>query len=144
MQRVVKVTAAPTILVVDNDEFDQICFKRVWDSLRFSNPVAYAHDGLEALEKLRGENNQKKLGDPCIIFLDLDMPKMNGLEFLKLLRIDKALKHLKVYIYTGTIKDTDVKKADALGVEGFVLKEDIEGSLKEILQDSQITFQLVA
>jgi len=138
------VIAAPTILVVDNDEFDQICFKRVWRTLRFSNPVVYANDGIDALEKLRGEHGQTKIPHPCLIFLDLDMPNMNGIRFLETIRNDSELCDLKVYIYTGLPQDDEVKKADALGVSGFVLKDDIRGSLEEILEDRSISFQFVA
>lgn len=137
-------TVSPTILVVDNDEFDQICFKRVWQTLRFSNPVVYANDGIDALEKLRGEQGQKKIPQPCLIFLDLDMPNMNGISFLETIRNDSELSHLKVYIYTGIPQDDEVKKAYELGVSGFVLKDDIQGSLEEILEDQSISFQFVA
>ncbi len=133
-----------TVLVVENDEFDQICFQRAWEEMRHTNPLAYASDGLEALKMLRGTDDCQKIEKPCIIILDLDMPKMDGLTFLAELRKDPGLKDLQVFIYTTAITDSQIKQADKLGATGFILKSDIKGCLNEILDEMPIARQLVA
>jgi CheY-like chemotaxis protein len=65
------------ILLVEDDRVDMMTFKRSLNDLGIKNEVIHANNGEDALEYLRGEGNEQ----PCVIFLDLNMPRMSGLEF---------------------------------------------------------------
>jgi CheY-like chemotaxis protein len=77
----------------------------VFISPEIANPVSFAHDGIEALEMLRGTNGRPRLPRPYLILLDLNMPRMDGIEFLKELRKDEELKKSIVFIMTTSDAD---------------------------------------
>lgn len=71
---------------------------------------------------LKGENGKEKIESPRFIILDINMPKMNGLEFLKEIRNDKELKSLSVVVLTTSDRDKDKMEAYDLNVAGYILK----------------------
>ena len=71
------------ILLAEDDQIDQKAFLRAFDKLRIKNPVTVAKDGLEAWEILKGSNGKPPLGRPNLLILDINMPRMNGLELLE-------------------------------------------------------------
>ena len=83
-----------TFFIIDDDDVDYQAIERALSDIKIINPVARAKDGVEALEMLRGENGHNALEGPMMILLDLNMPKMGGLEFLKNINEDKALKEI--------------------------------------------------
>jgi CheY-like chemotaxis protein len=95
---------------------------RAFKAANISNPLYFAHDGIEALEMLRGTNGRPQLPRPYLILLDLNMPRMDGIEFLKELRKDEELKKSIVFIMTTSDADEDKAKAYDLGVAGYILK----------------------
>ena len=111
------------ILYIDDDEVDienaQREFKKLY---KFIN-IIIARDGVEALNKLYGINGESKLNPtPKVILLDLNMPKMNGVEFLNTLRADPYSKNISVYVLTGSY-DTESKLAmKDLNVAGYIIK----------------------
>ena len=86
-----------TLLVVDDDDIDAIALERALRKLRLLNTLHRARDGLEALTLLRSG----VISPPYIILLDLNMPRMNGLEFLEALRADPILTHAVVFGLTS-------------------------------------------
>jgi CheY-like chemotaxis protein len=78
------------ILLVDDDKIDDMTTKRVFRDIHVHNPVDVAGNGEEALEHLRA--NRENL--PCIILLDINMPRMNGIEFLRIIKGDRDLKRI--------------------------------------------------
>ena len=111
------------ILLVDDDEVDCMNVQRAFKKSSISNPLTTAHNGVEALDMLRGTNGVPKINPiPRIILLDINMPKMNGLEFLKELRNDPALNSLSVFIMTTSNDEQDKFEAYKLNVAGYVLK----------------------
>ena len=75
-----------TILLVEDDDIDAETVRRALEELKIGNPLRVARDGLEGLEILRGENGHEAIEKPYLILLDLNMPRMNGLEFLAAIR----------------------------------------------------------
>jgi len=112
-----------TILLVEDDRVDAMAIKRSFRDLKIANPVVEARNGIEALEWLRGENGREKLSSPCLILLDLNMPRMNGIEFLEVLRTDPALRRNIVFVMTTSAAEEDRMRAYEHNVAGYVLKQ---------------------
>jgi CheY-like chemotaxis protein len=113
---------AVSILVVDDDRVDTMAIRRSLRELKIANPVFAARDGIEALECLRGENGREKLRSPLLVLLDLNMPRMGGLEFLEELRADPMLHSTLVFVMTTSSAVEDRTRAYAKNVAGYVLK----------------------
>jgi len=111
-----------TILLVDDDKVDAMAVKRSFRALGIDNPVVEAHNGIEALQRLRGENGYEHVPSPYLILLDLNMPQMGGLEFLAELRGDPVLRRALVFVMTTSAADEDRMRAYEHNVAGFVLK----------------------
>ena len=109
------------LLHVEDDDLCLMGMQRAFKVAKFANPVSYAHDGIEALEILRGSNGRTRLPRPFLILLDLNMPRMNGLEFLQVIRTDEELKSSVVFILTTSAAVEDKVMAYTLGVEGYIL-----------------------
>ena len=112
------------ILLVEDDEVDIMNVKRAFKKNKISNPLFIARNGLEALAMLRGndENIQKLNPPPKVILLDLNMPKMGGLEFLHQIRNDPGLKSISVFVMTTSDEESDKVTAYNLNVAGYILK----------------------
>lgn len=110
------------ILLVEDDEIDIMNVQRSFKKDNIRNPLHIARNGVEALDMLKGRNREKLHPLPRIILLDLNMPKMNGLEFLKQLREDDELKQISVFIMTTSNEDSDKIEAFNLNVAGYILK----------------------
>jgi CheY-like chemotaxis protein len=107
------------ILLVEDDEVDVMNVRRAFERNNVSNPLFVAGNGLEALEMLRGNEIPK---ERRLILLDLNMPKMNGIEFLQALRADPELASLPVVVLTTSNDDQDKIDAYNLNVAGYLLK----------------------
>ena len=114
------------VLVVEDDEIDVESLKRLFNKRDIKNPVYYAKNGVEALEVMRGENNHAKVPRPYIVLLDINMPMMNGIEFLKEIRSDENLKDTVVFVLTTSPRDEDKATTYKLNVAGYFLKKDIK------------------
>jgi CheY-like chemotaxis protein len=110
------------ILLVDDDKVDVMAVKRAFRELKIANPVVVAGNGIEALERLRGHNGYEKVPPPCLVLLDLNMPRMGGLEFLEELRRDEALRGTLVFVMTTSSAEDDRARAYDKNVAGYVLK----------------------
>lgn len=110
------------ILLVEDDEVDVMNVKRAFQKNNLNNPIQHAGNGIEALDLLRGQNGQKQIELPRIILLDLNMPKMGGIEFLHELRKDEHLKNISVFVMTTSNEDKDKVDAYNLNVAGYILK----------------------
>lgn len=122
------------ILLVEDDELDVMGIRRALQKLRIVNPLIVANDGIEALEILQGSDCKKKLSRPFIILLDINMPRMNGIEFLDELRKDEDLKETQVFILTVSNQDDDIYRAYQQNVAGYILKSEPAESLRSALQ----------
>lgn len=106
------------ILLVEDDEVDVMNVKRAFTKNNIKNELFVAGNGVEALEMLR----TSIVPLPRIIILDINMPKMNGIEFLKILREDENLKNISVFVMTTSNEDSDKINAYNLNVAGYILK----------------------
>jgi len=106
------------ILLIEDDDVDVMTVKRAIRDLKVTNQLVSIGDGEEAIEYLRTESTTK----PCIILLDLNMPKMDGAEFLKIVKADKALKKIPIVILTTSNSDRDVIESFERGAAGYMVK----------------------
>jgi len=106
------------ILLVDDDRVDVMTTKRALKDINVTNPVYTAGNGEEALELLREGENEK----PGVILLDLNMPKMNGIEFLRVIKNDDSLKRIPVVVLTTSKEEEDKVESFSLGVAGYMIK----------------------
>jgi CheY-like chemotaxis protein len=107
------------ILLVEDDDVDVMNVRRAFQRAHVSNPLHVASNGLEALDLLRG--NTIPL-DRRLVLLDLNMPRMNGIEFLRAIRADEDLRSLPVVVLTTSNDERDKVDAYNLNVAGYLLK----------------------
>lgn len=107
------------VLVVEDDLVDVKNIQRAFEKGRIANPLFYAEDGLQGLETLRGDGMPR---ERRLVLLDINMPRMNGLEMLAELRKDPQLKATPVVVLTTSNDDRDRVEAYDLGVAGYLLK----------------------
>jgi CheY-like chemotaxis protein len=112
------------ILLVEDDEVDIMNVQRAFKKNNISNPLFCASNGLEALDMLRGKDGQPSVIPYYrrLILLDLNMPKMGGIEFLQQLRADPILQSIPVVVLTTSDQDCDRADAYKLNVAGYILK----------------------
>jgi CheY-like chemotaxis protein len=110
------------LLHVEDDDLCIMGLVRAFKSAKIANPISSAHDGIDALDMLRGTNGRERFPRPYLILLDLNMPRMGGVEFLEELRKDEDLKKSIVFIMTTSGADKDKINAYNLGVAGYILK----------------------
>jgi CheY-like chemotaxis protein len=110
------------ILLVEDDSLDIMDVERSLKKMNILHKLYVARNGKEALAMLRGQGADKITPPPSIIMLDINMPKMNGLEFLTELRQDEELKNIKVFIMTTSNQEEDRLAAADLGVSGYIVK----------------------
>ncbi|SNR40765.1 MULTISPECIES: response regulator [Hymenobacter] len=111
-----------TILLVEDDQMDVMNVQRELRKHNVNVPLHVARNGREALNMLRGENGQAKIPMPNVIMLDINMPRMNGLELLEILRADPEFVDLNVFITTTSDLESDRLKAQDLAVSGYIIK----------------------
>ena len=113
-----------TILLVEDNPMDVELTLEAFKDHELANQVSVANDGVEAMEYLRyeGKFEHREKGNPAVIFLDIKMPRMDGIEALKAIRSDDKLKFIPVVMLTSSREEKDLKKCYELGVNGYVVK----------------------
>jgi CheY-like chemotaxis protein len=110
------------ILLVEDDEVDAEAIVRAFRKQKIANPVTIVSDGIEALEVLRGTGENERLPRPYLILLDINMPRMNGIEFLQVLRQDQELERSIVFMLTTSNRDEDKLAAYDEQIAGYLVK----------------------
>jgi CheY-like chemotaxis protein len=105
------------ILLIEDDSIEVMKFNRVLNNLVLQHEIIEANNGEEALELLKEKNVQ-----PDIIVLDLNMPKLNGIEFLSILKNDAVLKYIPAIILTTSNNHKDMLECYKIGIAGYILK----------------------
>lgn len=118
-------------LIVDDDQVSVMKIQRAIKKAKLGNPVYIAGDGIEALEILRGDESHPRLAPPYIVTLDINMPRMDGHEFLREIRDDPMLKNVVVFVLTTSDSVKDIDAAYEQHVAGYILKENSEVGLIE-------------
>lgn len=116
------------VLVVDDDTIDVMNVRRAFEKAALPNPILVARDGIEALETLRAGP-----ADDVIVLLDLNLPRMSGIEMLRELRADAALRTTPVVVLTTSADVGDRRAAYELGVAGYLVKPTRQAELGELL-----------
>jgi CheY-like chemotaxis protein len=107
-----------SILLVEDDSVDAMTVKRAFGELKVKNELIRAINGEAALNYLREHLDQK----PCVILLDLNMPKMNGIEFLKVMKAEDELRPIPVVVLTTSKDDRDKMESFKACVAGYIVK----------------------
>lgn len=118
--------AEVNILLVEDDVVDVKALRRAFAALQITNPLYVASDGVEALRILRGTAGQGPLPRPYLILLDINVPRMNGIECLREIRRDERLRDAIVFVLTTSGADRDKRAAYQLNVAGYIIKSALE------------------
>jgi len=116
------------ILLVEDDVVDAMTVRRAFKDLNLSNPLTHVTDGEQALDYLHSTQLL-----PCVILLDLNMPRMNGVEFIKVAKADPAIKSIPIIVLTTSRDHGDVINSYDLSVAGYIVKPvDYQGFVEVI------------
>jgi len=122
------------ILLVDDDDIDTEVVMRAFRRQQITNPFTIVPNGVEALNALRGEGGHTKLPRPYVILLDINMPRMNGIEFLHALRSDPALRRSIVFVLTTSDSDADKVAAYNEQIAGYLLKSKAGEDFRHVIR----------
>lgn len=113
------------ILLVEDDPVDAEAILRTLQRHQLTLPYTHVVDGVEALRALRGERGYIPIPKPYLILLDINLPRMNGLEFLSALRRDPELKQSVVFVLTASDREEDIAAAYNRQIAGYLLKSKV-------------------
>lgn len=116
-----KITDYPILLVEDNPD-DVLITRRAWKKGGLKNPLFVVNDGEEALRFLYKEEGYGGVPTPCLILLDLKMPRMDGFEVLETIKTNDALRSIPVIVLTSSERDEDIERAYQLGCNSYIVK----------------------
>ena len=111
-----------TLLLVDDDDGDAKAVQRAFRKARIANPILRAFDGLDALSILRGGGVEPGLERPHVLLVDLNMPRMNGIDLVRELRADRQLSDSIVFMLTTSRSEEDKVAAYELNIAGYIIK----------------------
>ena len=112
-----------TILLVEDDDGDAKAVQRAFRKGTFPYQILRAVDGIEALEMLKGTNGKEQAPSPLLLLVDLNLPRMNGLQLVQALRADEDLRHSIAFILSTSKREEDKTAAYDLNVAGYIVKE---------------------
>jgi CheY-like chemotaxis protein len=132
------------ILLVEDDDVDVMALERSFRARELRNPLTVARDGRAALAVLRGEGTGRAFPRPYVILLDLNLPVMTGLDFLRHLRGDPAHRDAVVFVFTTSSCEHDRRAAYAQNVAGYVVKSEAGDDLGAVADLLQAYFAIVS
>lgn len=119
-----------TLLLIEDDDIDAMSITRAFKKMHISNKIIRANDGLEGLELLRSG----AVPSPYIILLDLQMPRLNGIEFLEEIREDPKLAQSTVFVLTTSKSDEDITASYKKNIAGYFIKEQVGEGFLDIVK----------
>ncbi len=131
---------SPTVhvLLADDDEMDRFLFIEVFDELKIKTVVNTVNNGIQLLDYL----NKDGAYLPQLIFLDLNMPRKNGMECLKEIRSNKKFSEISIAIYSTSKADKDIEEAFHSGANIYIIKPNDYDALKKVLNKAVTTIVL--
>jgi len=121
------------ILFIEDDTIELMKFTRVIDSLKYNHEIIEAHNGFDAIQVLTTRGII-----PDIIILDLNMPKVNGIEFLSILKNDEKLKYIPAIILSTSNNHKDIYECYKIGIAGYIVKplkyDDYVSKIQKIIE----------
>lgn len=118
-----------SVLLIEDNEVDVEAVRRAFEKHRLENPIFVANNGRSALEALRSN----RVRHPYIVLLDLNLPRMSGLEFLETLRADLLLTDSVVFVLTTSKRDEDKAAAYRHHVAGYMVKSELGKELGKLV-----------
>ena len=122
-------------MVAEDDDVEFEAVVRFLVKNGYRNPVRRALDGVECYEALMGTDEVPKIDGPCVILMDINMPRMNGLDCVLSLRAEPSLDQHKIIMLTTSSAPKDMIMSYSLEVDGYVVKEEMDRTLLRILRD---------
>jgi CheY-like chemotaxis protein len=127
-----------SILVADDDEEDHLLLRDALIEGRLRNPVEFVVDGEGLLDRLRGSG--RYAGDPPrrlpgLILVDLDMPRMNGLEAIREIKADPTVRDIPLVVLTTSTDEGDIDQSYDLGVASYIVKPVTFGALVDVMRE---------
>lgn len=114
-----------TVLVAEDNLVDQEAIARAFETHRIANRLVFVNDGVETLAVLRGEHARERVERPYLLLLDLNMPRMGGIEVLHELRDDPKLQDTIVFVLTTSKRDEDKVESYRKNVAGYIVKSEV-------------------
>ncbi len=111
------------VLLIDDDDGEAKAVERAFRKARIANPLIRAHDGVEALDMLRGTGGMDRVPNPRILLVDLNMPRMGGIELLAEIRGDPDLQQCVAFVLSTSSSPEDKDAAYDHNVAGYIVKE---------------------
>ena len=130
----VRKMARKPIMLVEDDEVDTMTVKRALRDLKVENELVVASNGEKGVEYLENEENEL----PCFILLDLNMPRMNGIEFLKVIKANDRLKAIPIIVLTTSNEERDKIDSFKLSVAGYMIKPVDYKQFVEVIKEIQV------
>lgn len=120
------------VLLADDDEDDRLFFKEAIDDIKMKTIVTMLNDGIELMDYL----NNPEISLPDVIFLDLNMPRKNGMQCLEEIRNDEMLKNLTIAIYSTSGAERDIEETFIKGANVYIKKPNNFASLKKVVEET--------
>lgn len=122
------------IVIVDDDRVDVKAIKRGFSKAGLDCPVHWAKDGMEALALLRGEDgNAPLLGKSLLLLVDINMPRMSGIEFIKEMQECENSENCSIFVLTTATKAEEIQSTYNFDINGYIVKEDIESEIDRLI-----------
>ncbi|PTY36858.1 two-component system response regulator [Saccharospirillum sp. MSK14-1] len=128
-----------SILLVEDDDIDAMSIERSIKKMRLANPLVRVIDGVEALAVLHNDSIPK----PRIVLLDLNMPRMGGLEFLEAIRNDEKLNDTVVFVLTTSQSEEEIYEAYKKNIADYIIKSSLSQDFNQVLKFLDHYWQLV-
>lgn len=135
---------SPTILLVEDDDGDALAIERAFRKSGIQTPLRRAYDGVQALEILQGAGEQSPLAPPFLLLVDLNLPRINGIELIETVRSIPSLQTSIVFVLTTSNRPEDKNRAYELNVAGYLLKSRMDSDFQALIHLMHSYQQLVA
>lgn len=118
----------PNILLVEDDDIDAEGVRRAFNKLDSNIELIRAHDGVEALEILQSS----KISKPYLVLLDINMPRMNGIDFLRIIRRTETIKRTIIFVLTTSKNEEDMLAAYNNNITGYIVKQSLNNDFANL------------